>query len=146
MPSAQSGAPPLPSEPQPTSAWESPLPSDTNNSTLPPIDPALSHLLPAGSHPGNSSSNDTHYTTTAEFNARTGRFTPANYAYKVDHLAEANRARRQEAAYFDVNDWEQTNEEERKRKAEAEAGGAKKLTKKDVVSQTGQDCVRRLGD
>jgi hypothetical protein len=110
---------------------------------LPPIDPGLSHLLPR------STLSAAEGYQAAQFNARTGRFTPADFAYTVDHLAEANRARRQEGVFFDVDAWEKQREEEhraallaqaeeRKRKADelAEGGGgpAKKLTKKDIVS------------
>ena len=84
---------------------------------------------------------------TAAFNARTGRFTPANYQYTVDHLDEANRAKRQEGVFFDVGEWEQKKEadwQERKRK-EMEGGaddrGKNKLTKADMVSLGGS--IRR---
>jgi hypothetical protein len=52
----------------------------------------------------------------------------------VDHLAEANRARRQEMAFFDVAEWEKQKEEEIKLKREREAAGEgpRKLTKKDM--------------
>lgn len=101
---------------------------------LPPIDPALAHLLPASQRGGGSAAADAHLYQTAQFNARTGRFTPRDYEFTVDHLAEANRARRQEMAFFDVAEWEKQKEEEIKRKREREAAGEgpRKLTKKDM--------------
>lgn len=94
------------------------------------MDPDLAHLLPRESRPGGEY-------VSAEFNARTGRFTPATYAYKVDHLAEANRARRQEAAFFDVDEWDKEREKEwQKRKAEGDGERPKKVTKADMVSPT----------
>lgn len=50
----------------------------------------------------------------------------------MDHLAEANRAKRQEEAYFDVAEWEREREAEFKRKREAGEEGPRKLTKKDM--------------
>jgi hypothetical protein len=111
-------------------------------SSLPPIDPGLAHLLPK------STSTTGEGYQSAQFNARTGRFTPANYAFTVDHLAEANRAKRQEGVFFDVDAWENqreeehrsrllAQEEEKKRKADEVGEGigpAKKLSKKDIVS------------
>lgn len=109
---------------------------------LPPIDPALSHLLPKSQHGGAGYQ-------TAAFNARTGRFTPANYQYTVDHLDEANRAKRQEGVFFDVGEWEQKREaewQERKRK-EMEGGaddrGKNKLTKADMVGRSLSECCFR---
>ncbi|KAJ9127614.1 hypothetical protein QFC24_001024 [Naganishia onofrii] len=149
--------PPLPDEPPlPTAGgmWGQPyatssVPGVTGAGTattlpthndLPPIDPALAHLLPASQRgttsSSSSSTSDAHLYQTAQFNARTGRFTAHDYAYTVDHLAEANRAKRQEMAYFDVAEWEREREEEhvRKRQAEEEGGERpKKLTKKDMV-------------
>lgn len=121
--------PPLPEEPAPT-AWNESAPADG----LPPIDPALAHLLPASQRSGTSNAADAHLYQTAQFNARTGRFTPRDYQFTVDHLAEANRARRQEMAFFDVAEWEKEKEEEVKRKREREAAGEgpRKLTKKDM--------------
>lgn len=110
--------------------------TDASTSTLPPIDPALAHLLPA-SQRSQSSSSDAHLYQTAQFNARTGRFTAHDYQYTPDHLAEANRAKRQEMAYFDVAEWEKEREEEYRKKRQAEEEGGerpKKLTKKDMVS------------
>ncbi|KAJ9119668.1 hypothetical protein QFC22_003378 [Naganishia vaughanmartiniae] len=142
--------PPLPDEPPlPTGApWQgytsSILPAGPadvtttiSTTTLPPIDPALAHLLPASQRASssNASSSDAHLYQTAQFNARTGRFTANDYQYTVDHLAEANRAKRQEMAYFDVAEWEKEREEEHARKRQAEEEGGerpKKLTKKDM--------------
>ncbi len=115
------------------------------SSSLPQIDPGLAHLLPK------SASNSGEGYQSAQFNARTGRFTPADYTFTVDHLAEANRAKRQEGVFFDVDAWEQQREEEhrsrlltqaedKKRKADEVGEGlepAKKLTKKDIVSVPG---------
>ncbi|KAJ9110467.1 hypothetical protein QFC19_001593 [Naganishia cerealis] len=110
--------------------------TDTSASSLPPIDPALAHLLPASQRLGTTNSSDAHLYQTAQFNARTGRFTANDYQYTVDHLAEANRAKRQEMAYFDVAEWEKEREEEMARKRAAEEAGdgdrPKKLTKKDM--------------
>lgn len=74
----------------------------------------------------------------ALFNARTGRFTPADYAYSVDHLDEYNRAKRMSSHYFDVDAWEKEKAEEHaKRKRDEEMGlnSKKKTTKKDMVSR-----------
>lgn len=107
-------------------------PSVVDPSGLPPIDPDLAHLLPK------SSLSNMEGFQTAQFNARTGRFTPSNFQYTVDHLAEANRARRQEGVFFDVNEWDQGREKEwaeRKRK-EMEGGNTDdrqtKLSKADM--------------
>lgn len=82
----------------------------------------------------NTSAADAHLYQSAQFNARTGRFTANDYAYTVDHLAEANRARRQEEAFFDVAEWEREKERDVKRRREAEERGEqpRKLTKKDM--------------
>ncbi|KAJ9101518.1 hypothetical protein QFC20_005211 [Naganishia adeliensis] len=126
---ATESQPPLPEEPAPA-AWSEATPTDS----LPAIDPALAHLLPASQRSGTSNAADAHLYQTAQFNARTGRFTPRDYQFTVDHLAEANRARRQEMAFFDVAEWEKEKEEEVKRKREREAAGEgpRKLTKKDM--------------
>jgi hypothetical protein len=108
------------------------LPADKG---LPPIDPALSHLLPKHQQAGSNFQS-------ASFNARTGRFTPADYQYTVDHLDEANRAKRQEGVFFDVSEWEKKRESEwQERKRKEMEGGAEdraknKLTKADMVSQS----------
>jgi hypothetical protein len=100
---------------------------------LPPIDPDLAHLLPREQRGGDGYQ-------TAAFNSRTGRFTPANFQYTVDHLAEANRAKRQEGVFFDVQEWEQSREKEyqEKKRKEMEGGaddrGKAKLSKADMVS------------
>lgn len=82
----------------------------------------------------NTSAADAHLYQSAQFNARTGRFTANDYACTVDHLAEANRARRQEEAFFDVAEWEREKERDVKRRREAEERGEqpRKLTKKDM--------------
>lgn len=140
-PLVQPSAPPLPDEPAPAgsssgTAWDQSTPApEVTEAALPPIDPALSHLLPASQRPGlNTPSADAHLYQSAQFNARTGRFTPRDYTFTVDHLAEANRARRQEEAFFDVAEWEREKEREVKRKREAEERGEvpRKLTKKDM--------------
>jgi len=141
--------PPLPSDlpPLPGSSWGQAYsapsssanpytasePSPNPDNGLPPIDPALAHLLPKSQQGGGGYQ-------TAAFNSRTGRFTPANYQYTVDHLDEANRAKRQEGVFFDVQEWEQKREadfQEKKRK-EMEGGnedrGKVKLSKADMVS------------
>jgi len=97
------------------------------------IDPDLAHLLPPdqrGFAPGAASGAQT-----ALFNARTGRFTPADYAYTVDHLDEYNRAKRMASHYFDVDAWEKQRAEENAKKRRDEAAGIepKKITKKDMV-------------
>jgi hypothetical protein len=138
--STDPSAPPLPNEPAPAgpssgTAWEqSTTAPEATEAALPPIDPALSHLLPASQRGLTTPQADAHLYQSAQFNARTGRFTPRDYAFTVDHLAEANRARRQEEAFFDVAEWEKEKEREVKRKREAEerGEGPRKLTKKDM--------------
>ncbi len=79
----------------------------------------------------------------ALFNARTGRFTPADYAYSVDHLDEYNRAKRMSSHYFDVDAWEREKAEEHaKRKRDEEMGldGKQKITKKDMVGGAFDSC------
>lgn len=136
-----SSAPPLPDEPAPPgpsgTAWDHTVPApEPTEAALPPIDPALAHLLPASQRPGLNTPQgaDAHLYQTAQFNARTGRFTANDYAYTVDHLAEANRARRQEEAFFDVAEWEREKERDVKRRREAEERGEapRKLTKADM--------------
>jgi hypothetical protein len=100
------------------------------------IDPELAHLLPPdqrGSAPGPTTGAQT-----ALFNARTGRFTPADYAYTVDHLDEFNRSKRMASHYFDYEAWEkQRAEENAKKRRDEEAGIAPaKITKKDMVGLT----------
>lgn len=132
--------PPLPEEQPPLPNEQPPLPGqppaiDPNG--LPPVDPALAHLLPKSQQPGAISGGYQ----SASFNARTGRFTPANYQFTPDHLAEANRARRQGEVFFDVDEWEKQRESQwaqgAKRKGAEEAEGSShakqpKLTKADM--------------
>lgn len=134
---AASTAPPLPKEQPPLPAGPPPTTDASGHTTYgvpPDIDPDLAHLLPPaqrGSAAGGPSSQ------TALFNARTGRFTPADYSYSVDHLDEYNRAKRMNSHYFDVDAWEkQKAEENAKRKRDEESGvvSNKKITKKDMVS------------
>ena len=120
--------PPLPPGPPPEGSAPSAafgLPRD--------IDPDLAFLLPPSQRggPGADASAQT-----ALFNSRTGRFTPADYNYTVDHLDEYNRSKRMNSHYFDVEAWEkQRAAENAKRKADEAAGIApKKITKKDMVS------------
>ena len=72
----------------------------------------------------------------AAFNARTGRFAPADTNYTYDHLDEYNRMKRMSSHYFDVEAWEKQRQEEqaKKRRDEAEGKGREKITRKDMVS------------
>lgn len=73
---------------------------------------------------------------TAAFNARTGRFAPADTSYTYDHLDEYNRMKRMSSHYFDVEAWEKQRQEEqaKRRREEAEGVAPKKITRKDMVS------------
>ena len=127
--------PPLPLGPPPTSQ----RPADTPPTFGIPadIDPDLAYLLPPSQR---GSATAAPGAQTALFNARTGRFTPVDYAYSVDHLDEYNRAKRMNSHYFDVDAWErQKAEENAKRKREEESGVVKKdkITRKDMVSEDG---------
>ncbi|WVQ80187.1 hypothetical protein IAT38_002292 [Cryptococcus sp. DSM 104549] len=143
-PAASSSAqPPLPAGAPPLPAGPAPLPSQAAasgsgfadpqyGSGLPEIDPALAHLLPPSQRGGLAA--DPSAGQRAAFNARTGRFTPADYAYSVDHLSEYNRAKRMNSHYFDVEEWERQKAEEsaKRKRDEEEGGGKKKITKKDM--------------
>lgn len=132
-----------PLAPPPPSAAQAPAPS----SSLPPLDPELTHLLPRESRPDAGASAGPGFVS-AEFNARTGRFTPANFAYRVDHLAEANRARRQEAAFFDVDEWDKEREKEwaEKRAAGDDGDRPKKITKADMVRERAMSITSLAND
>ncbi|RXK35062.1 hypothetical protein M231_07682 [Tremella mesenterica] len=134
--------PPLPNEPLPSNPPLSSLayPSQTETSTeynpagQSGIDPALAYLLPPEQRGAGLSQNDA-AAQKGLFNARTGRFTKADYQYNVDHLDEYNRAKRMSSHYFDVEAWErQKSEEHEKRKRDEEMGTSskRKITKKDM--------------
>nr|ODN94402.1 hypothetical protein L204_04533 [Cryptococcus depauperatus CBS 7855] len=129
--------PPLPNEPPPLPSGPAPIPQDNHPEfgQLPDIDPALAWLLPPSQRGGTVAGSDASLAQRAAFNSRTGRFTPADFAYTVDHLDEFNRAKRMNSHYFDVDAWEKEKDEEHaKRKREEEMGGGlkKKITKKDM--------------
>lgn len=74
---------------------------------------------------------------TAQFNARTGRFTAADYKYTVDHLDEYNRMKRMNSQYFDQEAWERERAAEAIKRQRDEAQGVAskpQITKKDMVS------------
>lgn len=127
-PASDASAPPLPNEPAPSAPASSSAPRAAPT-TAPEMDPALAFLLPPEARTSDGSS--------AMFNARTGRFTPVDYAYSVTHLDEWNRAKRMSERFFDVDGWEkQKAAENAKRKADEAAGVVRetKITKKDMVS------------
>ncbi|ORX38449.1 hypothetical protein BD324DRAFT_358124 [Kockovaella imperatae] len=119
--------PPLPPGPPPESTTQPSasfgMPAD--------IDPDLAYLLPPSQRGGSGAQSSAQ---TALFNSRTGRFTPADYSYSVDHLDEYNRSKRMNSHYFDVDAWEkQRAAENAKRKRDAEAGvEPAKVTRKDM--------------
>ncbi|KAK4683992.1 hypothetical protein P7C73_g6215, partial [Tremellales sp. Uapishka_1] len=128
--SSSAPAPPPPAPVNPPLP-KAPLPAPSFGG-VPDIDPDLAYLLPA-SQRGSTSTDPSKQT--AQFNARTGRFTANDYTYTVDHLDEYNRAKRMNSHYFDVDAWEKEKAEENaKRKRDEELGvtSNKKPTKKDM--------------
>ncbi|EIW68224.1 hypothetical protein TREMEDRAFT_44659 [Tremella mesenterica DSM 1558] len=136
--------PPLPNEPLPSNpplphpslAYPSQAETSTENNPAGQsgIDPALAYLLPPEQRGAGLSQNDA-AAQKGLFNARTGRFTKADYQYNVDHLDEYNRAKRMSSHYFDVEAWErQKSEEHEKRKRDEDMGTSskRKITKKDM--------------
>ncbi|KAK0434869.1 hypothetical protein EV421DRAFT_1717109 [Armillaria borealis] len=115
--------------PQPQSQPEAAASSSSYDAALAAgIDPSLAYLDPALSAPAGSSS--AAYTSTAKFNARTGRFT-ANDARDPTHMSEYERAKRMSEFYFDVGAWE-SQRDQQQQEEEAEGKKRKRPSKKDL--------------
>ena len=124
--------PPLPKELPPPKPEDAPR---TIHSSIPDIDPDLAYLLPPDQRGiGGTSADAT--AQSAQFNARSGKFTTGDISYKFDALDEYNRQKRFNDHYFDMDAWQKQKEEEHaKRKRDAELGIERdnKITKKDMV-------------
>lgn len=135
--------PPLPNEPPPSAnassskSFQPPLPPPAFGlpPPIPDIDPDLAYLLPMTQRVG-PSGDSLGTGQSAAFNARTGRFAPADTNYTYDHLDEYNRMKRMSSHYFDVEAWEKQRQQEhdKRRRDEAEGKGPEKITRKDMVS------------
>lgn len=138
---------PLPSEAPPLPAGPVPVPTTGRlgpfrpGGAPPDIDPDLAYLLPpearGGTRGAGPSSMGGAGGQTAQFNARTGRFTAADYKFTVDHLDEYNRMKRMNSQYFDQEAWERERAAEAIKRQRDEAQGLAskpQITKKDMVS------------
>ena len=135
-------APPLPAGPPPKRADDAPRP--VMGGIIPDIDPDLAYLLPPdqrGIGPGSSADAALQ---TAQFNARSGRFTSGDTAYKFDAMDEFNRMKRFNDHYFDTEAWQKQKDEEHAKRKRDEAMGVEKdtkISKKDMVSRLVGACI-----
>lgn len=74
------------------------------------------------------------YTATAQFNARTGRFTTAQDATRLnpENLTIENRAKRQMQHYFDVDSYTEQRNQQLATVEDGRVGKKKQLTRKEV--------------
>jgi len=143
-PAAESSTepPPLPLGPPPTRAEDAPRP--VVGGIIPDIDPDLAYLLPPDQRGIGPSSSVDAALQTAQFNARSGRFTSGDVAYRFDAMDEFNRQKRFNDHYFDTEAWEKQKAEEHAKRKRDEALGIQrdtKISKKDMVSSAGAACL-----
>ena len=123
--------------------WENPITSTKPIPTAPVnplkrpadalegIDPDLAYLDPSLSNPLGPQGK---FNATARFNARTGKF-EADPEKNPDRVSDFNRAKRQNAFFFDVDGWEKQKAEENMAKMKAEAEGRVEKKKKPTKAE-----------